>query len=569
MKSFQINVGKTKIGPWLDAAKLVGGRCLIQGASGSGKSYLARIIAEQTIPKGLQTVILDPEGEFVTLSERYDVLIAGPDGDVPCEVRSAKLLARRIAEIGVSAVVDLSGLKLEERRSFVRIFLDTFDALPKRLERPRLMFLDEAHKYCPESGKGKSESTEAVVTLMSQGRKRGLCGVLLTQRLSKLKKDAAAEANNIFIGRTSPIDLHSAQEMLGILREDRDYLRELEPGTFYAAGPAFDDPVAGCFDAGRAKTSHPEPGSRYKMESPPPRAAIKKMIPEFAALPPSKEQEEAENLDAAKKRVRELERELRKAEKGQGASAAEVGKRIHEAIEEALRVRDEEWEENVAPLMDLIDSMDGISKSVRKCIAAIRPARKRVSRKPVARGGHRVYPSGRAAVVKPSGPAPTPVDASDEKVPGGKFRKMLIALAQHGKLSKKKLALMVGMSQKGGGFNNYLGKGKSLGTWVVASDGQYEITERGLEEVGDYEPLPTGEDLVEHWCSHSKITGKGRDMLRAIVVAGEEGIAKEELAELVGMSSTGGGFNNYLGVLRTLDLVTGGTLLVAAEDLRS
>lgn len=85
------------------------------------------------------------------------------------------------------------------------------DSLPKSLERPRIVVVDEAHKVCPEAGKGKAASTEAVITLMSQGRKRGLCGVLVTQRLSKLRKDAAAEAANVLIGKTSPIDLHSTQ----------------------------------------------------------------------------------------------------------------------------------------------------------------------------------------------------------------------------------------------------------------------------------------------------------------------------------------------------------------------
>jgi hypothetical protein len=37
---------------------------------------------------------------------------------------------------------------------------------------------------------------------MSQGRKRGFAGIIATQRLSKLHKDAAAEANNVIIGRT-------------------------------------------------------------------------------------------------------------------------------------------------------------------------------------------------------------------------------------------------------------------------------------------------------------------------------------------------------------------------------
>jgi DNA helicase HerA-like ATPase len=49
---------------------------------------------------------------------------------------------------------------------------------------------------------GEAESTETVISLMSQSLKRGYAGVIATQqRLSKLHKDAAAGANNVVIGR--------------------------------------------------------------------------------------------------------------------------------------------------------------------------------------------------------------------------------------------------------------------------------------------------------------------------------------------------------------------------------
>ena len=99
-------------------------------------------------------------------------------------------------------MVDLYELKLSDRRRFVKLFLESLIHLPRDLWRPTLVILDEAHIYCPERGSGEAESTEAVISLMSQGRKRGYAGVIATQRLSKLHKDAAAEANNVIIGRT-------------------------------------------------------------------------------------------------------------------------------------------------------------------------------------------------------------------------------------------------------------------------------------------------------------------------------------------------------------------------------
>jgi len=167
--------------------------------SGGGKSWLLRLIAERA---GIQTIVLDNEGEFASLREAVDVLLVGASGELPTNPRHAALLARRLLEYKVSAVIDLYELKLAERRRFVKLFLESLIHLPRDLWRPTLVILDEAHIYCPERGSGEAESTEPVISLMSQGRKRGYAGIIATQRLSKLHKDAAAEANNVIIGRT-------------------------------------------------------------------------------------------------------------------------------------------------------------------------------------------------------------------------------------------------------------------------------------------------------------------------------------------------------------------------------
>src|SRR5262249_44437227 len=66
-------------------------------------------------------------------------------------------------------------------------------------------------------------------------RKRGYAGIIATQRLSKLHKDAAAEANNVIIGRTwLDADQARAGDALGLSKADRVKLRDLGQGEFYA-----------------------------------------------------------------------------------------------------------------------------------------------------------------------------------------------------------------------------------------------------------------------------------------------------------------------------------------------
>jgi hypothetical protein len=100
---------------------------------------------------------------------------------------------------------------------------------------------------------------------MDAGRKRPFCGVLATQRISKLSKDAAYECNNVMIGRSLGADAKRAGEELDLApREAKQQLRKLPAGRFYVFGPAFSDEVR-MVQVGKVVTTHPEPG-----KTPPP-----------------------------------------------------------------------------------------------------------------------------------------------------------------------------------------------------------------------------------------------------------------------------------------------------------
>ena len=62
----------------LDIEELLATRLLVQGNSGSGKSHLLRRLLEQSA-QWVQQVIIDPEGDFVTLSDRFGHLVV--DGE--------------------------------------------------------------------------------------------------------------------------------------------------------------------------------------------------------------------------------------------------------------------------------------------------------------------------------------------------------------------------------------------------------------------------------------------------------------------------------------------------------
>jgi hypothetical protein len=265
--------------------------------SGGGKSGTLRLIAERAATQ-LQTIILDNEGEFATLREKVDVLLVGDGGELPADVRSAGLLARRLIESKVSAVIDLYDLPLDERRKFVGAFLTSLIALPRGLWRPTLVMLDEAHLYAPQGG--DEVSTKAVIALQAQGRKRGYCGILATQRLSKLHKDAAAECNNVLIGRTwLDVDQQRAGDILGMSKADRAKLRDLQQREFFGFGPAFSANGVFRMTTDTVATTMPKAGHRFDVAVPPPSHKVKSLLAaEFANLPQEAETEIRELADA-------------------------------------------------------------------------------------------------------------------------------------------------------------------------------------------------------------------------------------------------------------------------------
>lgn len=223
----------------LDIEELLATRLLVQGNSGSGKSHLLRRLLEQS-SQWVQQVIIDPEGDFVTLSEKYGHLVV--DGD-RTEGELAGI-ASRIRQHRVSCVLSLEGLDVEEQMRAAATFLNALFDAEHEFWYPVLVVVDEAQLFAPAVGGEVSEGTRkmslgAMTNLMCRGRKRGLAGVIATQRLAKLAKNVAAEASNFLMGRTFlDIDMARAADLLGMDRRQAEMFRDLKRGNFVGLGPA-------------------------------------------------------------------------------------------------------------------------------------------------------------------------------------------------------------------------------------------------------------------------------------------------------------------------------------------
>ena len=99
----------------------------------------------------VQHLVIDPEGEYHTLREKFDYVLAAPQGgDTVAHPRTAKLLAERLLQLGVSAILDIYELEQDARKEFVKGFISAVVNAPRALWHPALIVLDEAHVYAPE-----------------------------------------------------------------------------------------------------------------------------------------------------------------------------------------------------------------------------------------------------------------------------------------------------------------------------------------------------------------------------------------------------------------------------------
>ncbi|WP_375462790.1 helicase HerA domain-containing protein [uncultured Methylobacterium sp.] len=223
----------------LDLEELLATRLLVQGNSGSGKSHLLRRLLEQSAGH-VQQVVVDPEGDFVTLAEAHGHLVVdGGHGEADLQAIAARVRAHR-----VSVVLDLESLDMEAQMRAAAAFLGGLFEAERAHWYPCLVVVDEAQIFAPTAAGDVSDEARkialgAMTNLMCRGRKRGLAGIIATQRLAKLAKNVAAEATNFLMGRTFlDIDMARAADLLGLDRRGAERFRDLARGEFVALGPA-------------------------------------------------------------------------------------------------------------------------------------------------------------------------------------------------------------------------------------------------------------------------------------------------------------------------------------------
>lgn len=528
-------------------------RLAIVGTSGSGKTYAMTTAVERLLDRKSKVVMIDPLGVSWGIRLKANgkdaafpvVIFGGDHADIDITEQSGKLIGEAIAGAAESAVIDLSnlGTKSAERR-FMLGFLEAM--YRNSTGEPFHLIFDEADLWAPQRAM-EPQLQGLMENIVRRGRVKGFIPWLITQRPAVISKDVLSQVDGLVAMK---LTAKQDRDALGAWiegqadkAEQKDFNARLPTmqrghGILWIPGRGVLQPVKFPTKATFDSSSTPKRGEKRQSASLKPidlgglKAAIaaieaEKAKPKSASrVTPSATATIAQPDPAA----------LRAAEDRGRAAGFDEGRRVGFAEGEKAALKKAQ-------------SALGAIQADEPTLAAL-PARAAAASAP-------------ARSIPPATPSLRKASTSGVSMPKAE-RLVLTALAQYPSgRTKVQIAILTGYASSGGGFNNALSALRSKG-WIEGH-GTLSITDAGIDALGTYEPLPSGRALLDHWLG--QLSKAERGALEVLANAYPNALSKEEVAAATGYEAKGGGFNNALSRLRTLELISGRGELKASDDL--
>lgn len=554
----------------IDVDVLLGTRLLIQANSGGGKSWLLRRLAEQLYGK-VPVIIIDPEGEFASLREKFDYFLVGEGGDTPAHERSASMLAETLLKLRANAVCDLYETFRKNpmgRHLWVKAFLGGLLDAPKSLWRPTVVIVDEAHMFCPE--KGESPAEGVMVGLATAGRKRHFCPIWATQRLALLQKDGSSQLQNRMVGLTfEDVDVDRAAALLSVSKEEshefKKQVKTIDPGNFFAFGRAISKERI-LVHVGPVTTSHEaETGKSSAMEPPPPPEKIKALLPKLADLPRTAE-EKAKTEAGLRAEIRSLKIQMRSApvQKLQPTAADP------RAIERAVRETRAQSEKVIARVHADSKVLRAHGARLAKALGDLAIAAAKtfvgvdldISKLKIPGGEIHKGETPAAVRTEPVGRQPPSYPRPDVKNNGdGQLtpyqQDILRGLAELEAIGRSEVprglaGAAAGKSHKSSTFERYTAALRSAGL-IEYKGNKLAITDAGRGHVTDIDQSLSSDDVQDRLLRI--LTPYQRDIVKALVDVEGQPLSWDEIGEKIGKSAASSTFERYMASLKSSEII--------------
>lgn len=530
-----------------------------------GKSYTAKVQAEELLKAKQQIVAIDPTGAWWGLKSSADgkspgfpiAIFGGEHGDVPLEETAGDVIARAIIEQRFSAILDLTLFRKAAMNRFMADFLETLYHLNREAMH---LFVDEADLFAPQKPfDAQARTLGAMEDVIRRGGIRGIGCTLITQRSAVINKDVLTQVGVLTVLRLShPNDIKPINEWVSVHGEIAQYeemkksLPALPRGTAWIWAPEWE--LFECvkireletFDSGAT----PKAGEAKRIPKVIAGVDLQKLGDQITATIERQKQNDPSQL---KKQIAALKKELAKTPTVTTATK-EVKVVDQKAIQVALKKRDQEWARGVRDYQK--KTAEAVTVALKGVNAAgLLPVETEVAYTPEAR---QPRPQPIAPVRQPARQRVPKAESNgdgDLRLRPGAQRMLAACASWNPKgITEGQVAAMSGVKRSGGSFGTYKSSLVTSGL-IQIDNGLWFATDEGIEHAGDnIAPAPTStEEVLALW--KPKLRPGAIRMLDVLVAHSGEAVTTEQLSEESGVSSTGGSFGTYLSSLATADLI--------------
>jgi uncharacterized protein len=512
------------------------------GKRGAGKTYGAGKLVEEMLKRDGQVVVIDPVGNWWGLRLAADgkapgfaiPVVGGSHGDLALAPEAGALVADLVVDTGSSIVLDVSHFRKGERQRFVTDFAEQLFHRKKSARTPVHVVFEEAHLFVPQrTHSGQERMLGAMEDLVKLGRNYGIGASLLDQRPQSVNKDVLNQTECLLafqlIGSQERKAIDLWAEDKGIGKGATRRLSELDVGQALVWSPTwlrFFDVVK----IGKKRTFDGSATPEVGAASPAEKLAAIDLAALERAMSKVATETKASDPKALKKRIAELEREVRAKKPAIAAAPA------------------------LPPIVDLSEvraALDAAAAAIQQASRHLVEAAKRqaAGRSAAERRGVRPPPATRNE--RANGHASPELAADVGKGPGA----MLAALASFHPtpLTKSQLATLAGYSPRSSTTRNYVSALRVAGHLRMPTPSTFGLTASGLAAAGPAPRPATTEELLELWCP--RVTSGPAKILRLLVETYPAGLSKEDIERATGYSATSSTMRNYLSKLRANGLM--------------
>lgn len=545
---------------------------------GGGKSAVAHRLVELMYAAGLPVVVIDIKGDWWGIRSSADgtspglpfYIFGGDHGDLPLEPTAGELLADLIVDDRIPAVLDLSHMSKTQARGFATAFAER---LYHRNRDPLHVVIEEADVLVPQrASAATARLLGAMEDLAKRGRHRGIGMTICSQRAQETAKSVLDLMETVILLRTTgPRSIKAVADWISVNASQDDTtartvissLPSLPTGHGWIWSPSFLGilehvafPLFATFDS----HATPKPGQRRIVPNERAEIDLDKLGAEIAATRQRAQDNDPRRLHTEIQSLRdELVAAKHRADEANQHAAIlvqQLADRDHHI--DTLRAQIDELTEHrarTAAVEALRAAIDLIESSVDTLVADH-------SAPPAAHPNRAATPA--PAPVAASTPPTTPPPAPPRPPSGpsepttARFRagahRMITALATMAplRLTKAQWATVAHMKHTGGTWSTYLGEIRRAGL-IDETPAGFTLTQAGWDYLGTRPEPMTAHQLQRHYLDILR-AGAAR-MLQAVIDAHPDGLTKAQLADVSGVTASGGTFSTYLGDLRRNGLI--------------